>query len=756
MKKLFLFALLFSSWMGAAQQTLLPLPEVTMPSSCSTDCPSPAPVGDPYIWSGDCSIGIERYLARTVAMPDLASYNFNNIPGQTACDPDNQYSSASYFHNYCPEKYCELIAALPELDAQLIQAAYFAGGTHEQEFYPGTQWYKMGRQLVQDINHAYDCAGKRRPIIQGFIGEIFNADNLNVNFTNQWNHIPPAAIAKYFEYYPEDLTPENEAYYFSSEKRYFNRENMATYQKDFDGNENWIPNISKLELRMWFLYQAMTMIDFGYKSIHMGIYNIYADHAWDPNYEHLYKLTNVMRQYASENGSFVLLSGEVPMANIDNGKSAKLAGTDHLIFDFDTRALRPREITCTPEEIIDGDCINISGDGGVMHNGTLEAACTDPIPPNILNAFYNSPCANEPFPAIVDPCTVRHLGGASGGIAPALDGSGNADCYMEQVPFISSLDGFNAPEDPEASGGPSSKVWGLDDHSWFAQLGDECREWWFDYFYCQIRDLLGGHGYLSIPGINMISKTGPSGKRFISDDPGFMDAVKATLLPDEEFSIQIHEECVYNFAPCEASCGGITADPGMRFRIGINVITIEIVHEDCASVYTIHVKDPAGNWLPIQTGNLYRIYPEMDGDYEVIAKQDNLGLPSGTFGSAEVKMIVPIMKDCCLGQIPYDYCFTTDYSAGDCHFTYYPNPATDYVNISALSSGTAPDGTTYAPVVTEVNVYDRYMQLAKSANPGGSEAYNLNLLDLQNNQFYILETKDQYNYPCRKGIVVNR
>ncbi len=706
MKASFLFAFTLISQLTFAQP-LQPLPTVILPSSCNSSCSNLNPIGDPET-PDDCSIGIERYLSRTIAMPNLANYNNDNLNGLTNCDSANNYTSTNWFHDYCPEKYCELINALPKLDAQLIQAAYFAGGTHEQELYYETQWYKVGRQLVVDINYAYDCAGKRRPIIQGFIGEIFDPNNVIANYNEQWYPIPPELIAKYFEYYPEDLTQEATDYYLSGDTVYFDVKNMANEENDLGGNFTWVLDISKIEMRMWFLYQAITLIDFGYKSIHMGLYPIYADHTTDPNYEQLYNLTNSFRRYASESGTFVLLSGESPMGNVDNGLSAKLAGTDRLIFDFDTRALRPREIS-NPQ---------VSGDGGVLVDGQLEAVCTDPIPADILAAFNQSPCFGEQYPAIVNPCTINNFGGSSGGIAPALDGSGNSTCYFEQVPYIASLDGFNPPIVHSASGGPSSNVWGFDDHTWFSQLGNECREWWFNYFYCNRRDYMGGHGFLSIPGINMISDAvGPGGKRLISDDTVFLNSIVAGLLPDNNPKIEIKENCIFTDSECQCECNGVIISPGRKYRVGQKVYTINVIHSDCSSVYSIQLKDPNGDLLPLKVGDSYDFQPQIDGFYEIIARQDNIGLLNSPSGTKEIFKSAYLIKNCCTDQICSDPCDNwgvtdkccpenTYFDSQSCYYGHIPDGYTGYVTNNTFyvypnAVGGCPPG--YAPEIVNVD-----------------------------------------------------
>ena len=140
--------------------------------------PSGCPiVGDPYV--DGCFAGVQRYLARSVNMEGMSSWNtkgpcygYNNSStpppndAQVNCTPP--YSAC--FGNYCPDKYCEMIKMLVDLNASLICRAVNPWLSHI-DLQPGTEYYKGVQQLVIDINAAYDCRGLRRPIIQAGIFE---------------------------------------------------------------------------------------------------------------------------------------------------------------------------------------------------------------------------------------------------------------------------------------------------------------------------------------------------------------------------------------------------------------------------------------------------------------------------------------------------------------------------------------------------------------------------------------------------------
>lgn len=647
----FLFALLlfymqfFNPVNIKAQGPIFPLPQVTEPASCIPDVCNGGLVGDPYIYSGECSIGIDRYLSRAIEMNFLTEFNHTGNPH--SCD--SPYSGWS--PPYCHDKYCELIATLPELDAQLIKNVYYTSG-HEHELFPGNPWYSLGYQTVKDINYAYDCAGKRRPIIQGNVSEIFNFANFShMNVADGIDrHIPVSFIQLYFseDYYAEDLTEQDpmdpsktlREYYFINGD--LSQPNPDLY---FDATRMTIGGngvITQVEFRMWFLYNACTLIDFGYRAIHMGLYTSYASQSTlDPGYEHLNKLANSFRKYAAASGKFVLLSGETPYYPTDNGESPKVGNTQNLIFDFDSRAMRPREIS------------NPQGNGdGVGCDGGIDQGAAD--------LFNTPPCAGFDFPAVVDPCTINSAGGSGGGIPPSLDGSGpSTTCTYEHVPYIVHFDGFSGANNPGQSSPPatppipdtqlvSTLTWGYDDHRWFSMLPSECKAAWFKYFYCDRRNYQDGHGFIVMPGIismNYPEIPKPPEKQLLSDNIELEKAIIEALKPLVP-QIVIEEHCMDD-QHCEPICRGVHAPPGKVFQTRSVYYVIKVGNKDCSSTYSIHIKDPNGNWLPQELGDTRILYPQMSGVYQIGIRQDNLALEPSTFGTREINEPHQIWTRCC-------------------------------------------------------------------------------------------------------------
>jgi len=62
-------------------------------------------VGEPYIYSGECSIGINRYISRSATMgAQLAKFN----------------NTGACWGSYCPEAYATSIQMLIDLKIQLV------------------------------------------------------------------------------------------------------------------------------------------------------------------------------------------------------------------------------------------------------------------------------------------------------------------------------------------------------------------------------------------------------------------------------------------------------------------------------------------------------------------------------------------------------------------------------------------------------------------------------------------------------------
>lgn len=90
------------------------------------------------------------------------------------------------------------------------------------------------------------------------------------------------------------------------------------------GTVGAIPNLDKLEARMWFYYRAVRYIDAGYEAIHMGQIHLYT--AEDFGYKKIYALFDMIRAYAKKKARrhLVILDAHTHGVNVDH----------KLLFDF--------------------------------------------------------------------------------------------------------------------------------------------------------------------------------------------------------------------------------------------------------------------------------------------------------------------------------------------------------------------------------------------------------------------------------------
>ena len=708
-------------------------------------------------------------------MGGLAHLRDNGTGNTMHCDPPYNHS---YVSKFCPCKYCELIKSLVDMDIQMVQRAYWGGAGHEHQFFPGDSYYEMGKQIVKDINYTYDCAGKRRPIIQGAGFDTADPSNFRHareydNDTNNPIHIdrniPVWIIDLYFQEFNKDIdeidphfptsNPEpsgspllgcyreddpmkhDDDYEKSFRNYYFNSngttKNCLFFRRErICGNANSEKvDIQYVEARMWLLYEACVQIDMGYTSLHMGVY-------WDytkserGSYDRLYQLTNAIRAYAKKvPGRFVLLSGEPPMQDVDSGETAK--HTNHFIFDFDSRAMRPREISDIPSILGDGP--QVSGDGGAHPPGI----CDDPIDPGVLEDFFlHSPCANTLFPAVIDPCTINSFGGTTSGIHP-LSG-----CHMDVLPYTVHFDGFSAPVNPGvASDGNSSLTWGYHDHQWFTMLNPACQRWWFDYFYCKRRNYHDGNGFVVIPGIlffdsDLTSSAGGAGMSLISDNSAFVDNIKNnTLAPTVALpTIEINEKWLPN--GCDSTCDGVAASVGKMWLTGTRCYTIQVGNKDCSSMYSIHIQGPEGEWYPLVLGDTRKFCPTVSGSYKIGIRQDNLGLPAATFGTQENWITRYLDPNGCIEQIS-NCPNRLGQIAG--RILLFPNPTSELIHVEYWSNE---DEKVDLIVLNSIN------QVQYSVSFKASEGKNLWNVEVGNLPAggYVISVSSEKFFGCKKFI----
>ena len=288
----------------------------------------------------------------------------------------------------------------------------------------GTPFVRRIHQMDPDI------------ILQGAIFEIITTDVNNVPI--------PAAVFEEF-----GLNPEN---------RNFNYKKMI-YPYGHRVN-HWyenasVPDMSRTETKMWFLYVAKRWIDMGLEAIHFGQVEIMDDR--DKKHIHWRDMMARIRSYANRHArrNIVLCDAHVPSGGIiHNGK---------LMFDLHSFPSRPKSVKGQPYKAI------------------LEKGFSDSI-----------------------------YGRSIGGLSPS-------GWHCESLPYIVEIDNFGA-SDHAGQYRESDKihVWGWDEINWFINQPESYRNEWLEYAYSWVREN-DPNGYFQLPlrrfehySASMIS---PKGKR---------------------------------------------------------------------------------------------------------------------------------------------------------------------------------------------------------------------------------------------------
>ena len=159
-----------------------------------------------------------------------------------------------------------------------------------------------------------------------------------------------------------------EEFGLAEERRTFEYTDMLYengYGRDLFGAGSSVPDMSRLETRMWFYYAARSYIDVGIEAIHYGQVDIMDEN--DPRHAHWYDMLSRVRRYAALTARrhFVLCDAHV--------HGGIVLPDGRLLFDFHSFPLRIEEVDGSPYrgELIMGHYDGIYGRslGGVTPSG---------------------------------------------------------------------------------------------------------------------------------------------------------------------------------------------------------------------------------------------------------------------------------------------------------------------------------------------------------------------------------------------------
>lgn len=190
------------------------------------------------------------------------------------------------------------------------------------------------------------------------------------------------------------------------------------------GNGSSVPDMSRLETRMWFYFLATSYIDAGIEAIHFGQVGLMDNN--DPGHAGWLDMLGRVRAYARQHARrhLVLCDAHTPTGGyVENGR---------LLFDFHSFPLRITGVTNQP------------------YKGTLQAGYADSL-------FLRS----------------------QGGITPS-------GWVCEHLPYLVEFDNFGSHDPGRPSASPF--IWGWDEITWFALMPQAERKEWLRYAWHWVKD----------------------------------------------------------------------------------------------------------------------------------------------------------------------------------------------------------------------------------------------------------------------------
>jgi hypothetical protein len=223
------------------------------------------------------------------------------------------------------------------------------------------------------------------------------------------------------------------------EQRNFHYADMiypAGQRRDW-GRSGSVPDISRIEAKLWFYTQAVSYIDLGIEAIHFGQVELMGRN--DRDRAHWPQVLGLVRAYAAKHARrhVVLCDGHVP--------SGGLVRDGQLLLDFHSFPLRIMEVADKPQEAI------------------LKVGFSDGI-----------------------------YGRSKGGTT-------FAGWRCEHLPYLVEIDNFGASAKPGPSGAGGIWVWGYDEITWFAHQTRDYRADWLRYAWDWVRRT-DANGFLEMPG----------------------------------------------------------------------------------------------------------------------------------------------------------------------------------------------------------------------------------------------------------------
>lgn len=224
-----------------------------------------------------------------------------------------------------------------------------------------------------------------------------------------------------------------------AEDRHFRYDDMLNVKGklvDHWSKGNSVPDITRTETQLWFMFLAGTYMEVGCEALHLG--QIALIGMEDPALTHWTAFLEKLRHYAKDHTRhhWVLLDAHTPSGGmVVNGKS---------LLDFNSFPLRIKSVPEHPRQ------------------GVLEMGFTDAL-----------------------------FGRSDGGISPS-------GWKAASMPYLVELDNFGISNHPGVPDTTTIYPWGFDEISWFYQQPDQYRREWLQYAHDWVK-LHDTNGHLQMP-----------------------------------------------------------------------------------------------------------------------------------------------------------------------------------------------------------------------------------------------------------------
>ncbi|TCS87858.1 hypothetical protein EDD80_104209 [Anseongella ginsenosidimutans] len=341
---------------------------------------------------------LENYLSRSVTMAEFAT-------------GEGFYTDGPY-----PYKEDD-IRMLKNTGAKFIGRSVYSWGS-EQRFNDPSFWNKAADLIAR--MHAFD----KEMIFQACIFEIIT---LKVNEV-----AVPAWVFKEFG--------------LAAEKRNFDY--AAMLNKEGKLVDHWskgssVPDISRLETRMWVYFLARNYLDIGVEAIHFGQVELIGMEDYKTGFSSWWSVLSRIRKYALAHArrGTVLCDAHVPHGGIE--KDGKL------LLDFHSFPLRPKAIVSEPQQT--------------------------ELRLDYMDVIYRK---------------------SKGGISPS-------GWKCESLPYLVEFDNYGISRQP---GDPGQEwfVWGYDEISWYALQPEAYRNQWLRYAWNWVREQ-DPNGFVQMPGSRVVT-----------------------------------------------------------------------------------------------------------------------------------------------------------------------------------------------------------------------------------------------------------